>query len=232
MGPNQENIKLLKRGEITSAVLSPWGSNYTFLVQVRDDSGECRAVYKPRDGEIPLWDFPRGTLYKRECAAYLMSQILGWEFIPPTVIRDGPYGIGSVQLFVEHDPKINYHTLREAYPDALRMTACFDIVANNADRKPGHCIQDTVGKLWGIDHGLTFNIEMKVRTVIWDFGGEDIPDPLLRAISAFPKKLEKPQGNVRKLVDLLEDEEVQALVERINWLLEVRQYPALRRRRL
>ena len=231
MCSQQETLQLLRQGEITSLVLAPFGSNYTFLVKVGNGSGECRAVYKPRDGETPLWDFPDGTLYKREYAAYLFSQILGWDFIPPTVIRDGPYGVGSLQLFVDHDPRINHFTIRESHGDALRMIACFDLATNNADRKASHCIQGTDGKIWGIDHGLTFNSVVKVRTTIWEFGGEPIPDPLQEDLSALPEVLKNPTGMVRELVDLLVKQEVAALELRIAWLLEVREYPALGRRR-
>ena len=224
-----ETLRLLREGEITSVILSPMGSNYTFLVNVRDDSTECRAVYKPRDGEAPLWDFPRGTLYKREQAAYLFSHSLGWDFIPPTVIRDGPHDVGSLQLHVEHDPRVNYFSLRESHPDALKTIACFDLAANNADRKASHCVQGPDGRVWGIDHGLTFNRMLKVRTAIWDFGGQSIPDPLLDDLSAFLEKLESPDGGVQEMVSLLDTGEVEALIQRISWLLDVREYPALRR---
>ena len=227
----QETVQLLQQGEITSLELSPWGSNYTFLVNVHNDSTECTAVYKPKRGEIPLWDFPNGTLYKRECAAYLLSQILGWDFVPLTVIREGPYGVGSLQLFVEHDPRINYFTLRESNPDDLRKIACFDLVANNADRKDSHCIQGPDGRVWGIDHGLTFHPIIKVRTVIWDFGGEPIPDPLLEAASTLLEKLKSPRRTVKELASLLEKAEMAALAQRMEWLLEAREYPSLGRRR-
>ena len=231
MRSQQGTIQLLEQGEITSLELSPWGSNYTFLVTVRNGSEECGAVYKPKDGEVPLWDFPSGTLYKREYAAYLLSQILGWDFIPLTVIRDGPYGVGSLQLFVEHDPSINYFAIRESDPDALRVMACFDLVTNNTDRKASHCIQGPDGKIWGIDHGLTFHSVVKIRTVIWDCGGEPIPDHLLKSLSALLKELESPSGAVQELANLLDPEEVAALVQRITWLLELREYPGLSRHR-
>ena len=231
MQTQQETLQLLYQGEITSLELSPWGSNYTFLVNVRLDSTECRAVYKPKRGEIPLWDFPSGTLYKRECAAYLLSRILGWYFVPFTVIREGPYGVGSLQLFVEHEPRINYFTLRESNPDDLRRMACFDLIANNADRKASHCIQGPDEKIWGIDHGLTFNSVIKVRTVIWDFGGEPIPDTLLDAASSLMEKLKSPRESVKELARLLEKAEITALAQRIQWLLEVREYPSMGRRR-
>jgi len=178
---------------------------------------------------VPLWDFPNGTLYKREYAAYLLSQILGWDLIPLTIIRDGPRGVGSLQLYVPHDPRVNYFTIRESHSDVLRVMACFDLVANNADRKAIHCIQGPDGKIWGIDHGLTFNSVIKVRTVIWDFGGEPIPDQLLSALSAFLKELIHPRGRVLELLRLLAKDEVAALVQRTAWLLEIREYPGLGR---
>ena len=232
MQSQQETLQLLGQGEIDALELSPWGSNYTFLVKVRLDSTECRAVYKPMKGEIPLWDFPNGTLYKRECAAYLLSQALGWDFVPLTVIRDGPHGVGSLQFFVDHDPRVNYFTIRESDPDTLRMISCFDLVANNADRKAAHCIQGPDRKIWGIDHGLTFHPVIKVRTVIWDFGGEPIPDSLLEAASALLDQLENPGEMVSQLISLLDETEIAALAQRIGWLLEVREYPSIRRRRL
>ena len=221
-----DTLQLLEQGEITSLDLSPWGSNYTFLAKVRDSSRECRAVYKPRDGEAPLWDFPGGTLYKREYAAYLLSEILGWEFIPTTVIRDGPYGIGSLQLFVDHDPRINYFTLRESNPDALRRIACFDLVTNNADRKASHCLMGLDHEVCSIDHGLTFHSATKLRTVIWDFSGEPVPEVLLNQLSGFAERMGQPDSTVRELTSLLDEEEAAALAHRVEWLLEKREYPA------
>ena len=160
---------------MVSCILTPVGSNYTFLAKLRDEDGrEMRAIYKPMKGEIPLWDFESGTLYKRECAAYLFSQMLGWEFVPETVIREGPYGTGSMQRFVEHEPGVTYRELRESHRGELKKIACFDIIANNADRKAVHCIKGLDGRVWGIDHGLTFNAAFTLRTVIWDFWGEEL----------------------------------------------------------
>ncbi len=153
MSVDQSTLEFLSEGEFQSCELSPAGSNYTFLARLSLGERDGLAIYKPKDGEVPLWDFPSGTLYKREYAAYLLSEILGWDFIPLTIIRDGPYGIGSVQLFIEHDPRQNYYTLKEANADALRMIACYDMVANNTDRKAGHIITDETSKLWGIDQG-------------------------------------------------------------------------------
>ena len=179
----------LRRGEILSCQLTRLGSNYTFIVNVALDGLEVYGIYKPRDGEAPLWDFPNGTLYKREYAAYLLSDILGWDLVPFTIIRDGPYGIGSVQEFINHNPKENYYSLGGEYADQLRMVCCFDLIANSTDRKPNHLITDPDGKLWSIDHGLTFHSDVKIRTVIWDFGGEEIPEPLLESLTEFQARL-------------------------------------------
>ena len=148
MSYDQSTHDFLSQGEFLSCELTPDGSNYTFLSRIRLGEREGFAIYKPRDGEVPLWDFPSGTLYKREYAAYLLSEILEWDFIPLTIIRDGPYGIGSVQHFIEHNPRENYYTLDEAHHDVLRMIACYDLVANNTDRKAGHIIMGNDGKLW------------------------------------------------------------------------------------
>ncbi len=223
----------LSNGEFLSCELTPLGSNYTFLASLGLGDQYCQAIYKPRDGEIPLWDFPRGTLYKREYGAYLLSQALGWDFIPRTIVRDGPYGIGSVQQYVDHDPRLNYYTLSEADSEELRMIACFDLVANNTDRKANHVLVDGNGKLWGIDQGLTFHSDTKIRTVIWDFGGEPIPETYLDSLTKLAKQLSRPTGSLQELLGLLLPEEVQALGKRIRWVLGERSYPGLpgRRRR-
>jgi len=227
----QDTLLILQRGEISAEGLTRYGSNYTFLVKVAYNGDERLAIYKPRDGEAPLWDFPRGTLYKREYAAYLLSRILDWGFIPLTIIRDGPHGIGSLQLFIEHDPRSSYYTVKDDHPDALRTISLFDLLANNADRKPGHCILGDDGKVWSIDHGLTFNANLKVRTVIWDFGEEPIPDTLMRPLKQFVGQLLNPQGRVKELLSLLDRDEAAALTERTTWLVKNRAFPGLYRRR-
>ena len=229
----QSGFDLLRNGEFVTCELTPLGSNYTFLASLHWGDRDGQAIYKPRDGEVPLWDFPRGTLYKREYGAYLLSRALGWDFIPPTIIRDGPYGIGSVQQYVDHDPRLNYYTLSEADADELRMIACFDLVANNTDRKANHVLVDGNGKLWGIDQGLTFHADTKIRTVIWDFGGEPIPDYYLDSLTQLAGQLNRPEGTLRELLELLLPEEVQALHQRVQWVLTERAYPGLpgRRRR-
>lgn len=218
---------LLQEGDIKSCELIPWGSNYTFLVTICKGSQECRGVYKPRSGEIPLWDFPAGTLYKRERAAYLLSQALGWDFVPVTVIRDGPYGVGSLQLHIDHDARHNYFTMRKTHAYSLRLMCAFDWVANNADRKASHCIQGRDGKLWGIDHGLTFHSQPKLRTVMWDLCGEAIPQAVHQALRSLHKRLESPEGDLAEVEELLEPSEVEALAKRVEWFLGRRTFPML-----
>lgn len=230
---------LLQYGEILSCELTPAGSNYTFLAELCLNGRYGRAIYKPVKGEIPLWDFPTGTLYKRECAAYLLSRALGWDFIPLTIIRDGPYGIGSAQWYVEHDPRENYYTISrdsrdEADADQLRMICCFDLVANNTDRKAGHVLRGESGKLWGIDQGLTFHADTKIRTVIWDFGEEPIPESLLEPLRRLCGQMLAPTGDVAKLMSLLDGAEVRALLQRLQWVLNEGVFPGIpgvRRRR-
>ncbi len=228
-GPATTDI--IRHGEIVSYHLAPLGSNYTFVVKIEMDGNESQAIYKPREGEAPLWDFPSGTLYKREYAAYLLSEILGWNIVPFTIIRDGPYGIGSVQEFVDHDPKQNYYTLEDGCADQLRVVACFDLVANSTDRKANHLLMGDGGKIWSIDHGLTFHSDMKVRTVIWDFCSEPIPAHLLESLTGLRERLDFPVDSLpsllKELVALLPPEEVHALKLRLDWVLEERVFPGL-----
>jgi len=230
---DQSNGDVLRNGEFQTCELTPLGSNYTFVasLQLGDQTGQ--AIYKPRDGEVPLWDFPRGTLYKREYGAYLLSEVLGWNFIPRTIIREGPYGIGSVQQYVDHDPRMNYYTLSDGDAEDLKMICCFDLVANNTDRKANHVLVDEKGKLWGIDQGLTFHSDTKIRTVIWDFGGEPIPEPYLSSLTTLLGQFINPGGKFKELLDLLLPEEVTALQKRIQWVLSERAFPGIpgRRRR-
>ena len=200
----------------------PWSSNATFLVSLSADDGEAMdAVYKPHRGERPLWDFPDG-LFLREVAAYLVSEALGWGLVPETVLRDdGPLGRGSLQRFVPADFSQHYFTLLEepGHHDALRRIAAFDVVANNADRKSGHCLLGEDGRIWGIDHGVCFHDEPKLRTVIWDFAGERVADDLLDDVSRVG------QSPPQELCDLLHDEEVDTLVQRCEHLARTGKLP-------
>jgi hypothetical protein len=203
-----------------------WGSNYTFLVRVAGDREELKAVYKPLRGERPLWDFPPGTLAAREVAAYLTSQALGWDFVPPTVLRaDGPAGPGSLQLFVDADPEHHYFTFTAEEKGHLGPAAAFDALVNNADRKAGHVLLAPDGHLWLIDHGLCFHAEDKLRTVIWDFAGEPIPESLLQDVTRFLERL-SGDGELRtRFRALLDGDEVLAMAARAERLLSQRRFP-------
>jgi uncharacterized repeat protein (TIGR03843 family) len=177
----------------------PWSSNATLLCELRDGADVVgRAIYKPHAGERPLWDFPDG-LYRREVAAYALAGALGWDVVPPTVERDGPFGVGSLQWYVEADYDEHYFVLLEdeSFHPQLRRLAAYDLVANSTDRKGGHVLRDPDGHLWAIDNGLCLHAEFKLRTVIWDFGGEpldaDLADDLDRFLSAdLPEDLADP----------------------------------------
>jgi hypothetical protein len=214
--------ELLARGAVTVRGRMPWASNATFLAEVTHGAQAALAIYKPERGERPLWDFPPG-LYKREVAAYLLSEALGWGLVPPTVCReDAPYGEGSLQLFVRADFEQNYFTLRDdlGHRARLERMCLFDIIANNADRKGGHCLYGEDGAIYGIDHGLTFHAELKLRTVIWDFGGERIPRELLDDVRrALP-------GTVPPAVAaLLDAAERKALLARARAVLKSGRFP-------
>ncbi|MFM8794270.1 MAG: SCO1664 family protein [Acidimicrobiales bacterium] len=221
--PCTENSRgLLTSGEIEVIGRMPNSSNATLLVDVTCGEESTRAVYKPGRGERPLWDFPPG-LYRREVAAYELSRALGWNQVPCTVLRSGPYDEGSVQLFVDFDPGEHYFSIHESRPDLhdeLRRMAVFDIIANNTDRKGGHVLLGTDGNVWGIDHGVCFSDDFKLRTVIWEFAGEDIPDTMLEPVAAVA---ETPPSTV---TDLLSPGEEDAMAERIEWLLENRVFPS------
>jgi hypothetical protein len=219
---------LLANGQITTlrgATL--WGSNYAALVTVSDDELRATAVYKPQRGERSLWDFPDGTLCYRETLSYMVAKALGWYLVPPTRLRNGPHGLGSLQFFVEHNPEINYFSLDDRFEAQLRRFAIFDYLVNNTDRKGGHLLLDTAGKLWGIDHGLTFHAAPKLRTVIWEYAGERIADSLLEDVRKFCEQVESGESELRrKLNELLSTAETAALMRRTGHLLEHKRYPS------
>ncbi|MBA3654583.1 MAG: SCO1664 family protein [Actinobacteria bacterium] len=220
--PAAEALTLLARGQVELSGRLPWSSNGTFLAELCLDGATMRAVYKPLRGERPLWDFPDG-LYRREVAAYALSAALGWDLVPETISRDdGPYGPGSYQRFVDADFTQHYFTLIEdtRHHVALRAVALFDLVANNADRKSGHCLLADDGHIWGIDHGLCFAVPPKLRTVMWDFAGETI-DPALLADLARLATAPPPAA----LVELLHDQEVEATLARAAAMVRGARFP-------
>ncbi len=205
------------------------GSNDTFLVTLAGGDGAValHAVYKPRRGEQPLWDFPPATLARREVAAHALSEALGWGLVPPTVLRRGPAGPGMLQLFIPHDPMTHYLALDAPDPLVVCRLAAFDVVANNADRKSGHVLSDPTGRLWAIDHGLTFHVEPKLRTVIWDTAGTPLPPPIAADLARVAAALADRQGPLRRaMAALLAADEVGATLHRIRALLRAGQLPA------
>lgn len=230
-----DTLRLLQTGTLEVEGLLPWSSNYAFLVRVCDEPEEAGAVYKPRRGERPLWDFPQGTLCQREVAAFLVSQALGWPVVPPTVLRQGQHGVGSVQLFIEHDPERHYFTFEgdAALRPQLQQIALLDLIINNADRKGGHVLVDeteaeigNAPRLWAIDHGICFHTEPKLRTVIWEFAGMPVAGDLLAALTILARRLTDESDSFRLTLEtLLSSLEMQALQQRVNRLLRRPVFP-------
>ncbi|WP_225735851.1 SCO1664 family protein [Gulosibacter chungangensis] len=227
MAGQRDALALLAAGEIELLGQLVDSSNETFLVELgaRDALGcSGRAIYKPELGEAPLHDFPPG-LYRRERAAYLLSEALGWGIVPPTVIReDAPFGVGSLQWFVDSSDSEgweHYFTLYEdpALHDDFRRIAVFDFLTNNTDRKSGHVLRGSDGKIWAIDHGLCFSATFKLRTVIWDFAGEPIAAELLDAVGNL---IDEVPGEV---AELLSGPEVRAIQGRARYLFGAREFP-------
>ncbi|WP_426988342.1 SCO1664 family protein [Pseudarthrobacter sp. Y6] len=210
-------LTLLTEGSVELVGQIARSSNETFLVQLSHGDDTAHAVYKPEAGERPLSDFEPG-LYRRERAAYLLSEFLGWGMVPSTVIRDdAPLGVGSLQWFIDCDFREHYFTLAAedpaTHPDMARM-ALFDYISNNTDRKSGHVLRGGDGRIWGIDHGLCFSAVFKLRTVIWDFAGEAIPAALLADIA--PLAYAVPA----EVAELLDDDETAALKRRVRRMLQ------------
>jgi hypothetical protein len=220
-------LELLERGDIEILGLLPFSSNYVFLAKLTRNGEELHAVYKPQRGERPLWDFPAGTLGAREVAAYLVSEAAGWGIVPPTVLRtDAPHGPGSMQLFIEHDPERHYFVLMHERGPEMATFAAFDVVINNADRKGGHVIEDRSGRLYGVDHGLSFNVEPKLRTVIWAFAEDPIEEPLQGELEALARELEPRAPLAGRLDELLSPEETAETLARLRFFLAEGRFPA------
>lgn len=210
-------LQALSGGEVQVKGRLPWSSNATLLVEITAKGGQpTQAVYKFTRGERELWDFPSG-LWRREVAAFELSRLLGWDIVPPTVRRkDVPLGEGSLQLFVASDFTQHYFTLRDAaaHDPPLRRIATFDLLANNADRKGGHILIGDDGRLWGIDHGLCFGTGRRLRTVMWDYSGEPIPDELLEGVERVSDRV-----RLAPLEPLLDPDEVDEIATRARRLL-------------
>ncbi len=218
--PQNHQLQILNAGKIQVAGQFMWGSNYTFLVKVEIQEEALLAVYKPLRGERPLWDFPPGSLAAREVAAYITSKALGWDLVPPTVLRDdGPAGPGSLQLYLEVDPERHYFTFSDEERQRLRPVVAFDVVINNADRKSGHILLGSDNHLWLIDHGVCFHRDYKLRTVAWDFVGESIPEPIISDLSAFRLRLATDPDLLADYSRLLSQTEIEAIAMRAEQLI-------------
>jgi hypothetical protein len=212
--------QIFQNGDLEIKGQFTFGSNYTFLVEVAYQGQTVPAVYKPTRGEQPLWDFEENTLALREVAAYIVSESLGFHIVPFTTLReDGPYGAGSLQQFIEHDSNYHYFNFVQEDKLVLKPVALFDMLVNNADRKGGHVFFDTeTHRLFSIDHGICFHEDDKLRTVIWDFGGQKIPDELLPRLAI----------NSNLLTDLgpyLSPDEILALQSRADSILKKGTFP-------
>ena len=224
--PGGDVLDLLGRGEIEVLGLLPYSSNYTFLAKIGSGVDAAHAVYKPRRGERPLWDFPPGTLAAREVAAFVVSVASGWDLVPPTVLRaDAPLGEGSLQLFVEHDPERHFFVMQDEQRYDFRVFAAFDAVINNADRKGGHVIEDAEGRLWAVDHGVSFHVEPKLRTVIWDYAEQELGAEARGGLEKLQASFERDDGVAAKLQGLLSPDEIDATKARVDALLEMNRFP-------
>lgn len=227
MRATPERIRtLLQDGAIELLGRMPQASNATFVAAVADNELRSLAVYKPRAGETPLWDFEEGTLYRREAAAYEVSEALGWRLVPPTVVRDGPLGIGSLQLFIDAEQDEHFFTLMPGHAGVFRRVAAYDLVVNNADRKGGHCLlEQETARIWVVDHGVCFHVEPKLRTVIWDFAGEPLPTDVTDDLTRLHETLSGTGPLTVRLAELLTPDEVEATRARLEVLLNAGAYP-------
>lgn len=215
----------LIQGSMEVLGLLPYASNYTLLAKlvIKEEGRESLVVYKPMEGETPLWDFPPGSLCRREVAAYLVGRAAGWRLVPPTVLRDGPYGVGAVQTFVEHNPVITAFDLAATHRRDLRRITLFDLMVNNADRKAGHVLLDADRRVWAVDHGICFHPQPKLRTVLWDFVGQPLLDSEKDALVSLVQALDEELSVL--LATLLDEEEVDAMRGRIQSLLDRPEFP-------
>jgi uncharacterized repeat protein (TIGR03843 family) len=224
-GEDAAVLELLTDGPLNVEGRLAIASNATLYCTIRGGGAEIGCVYKPVAGERPLWDFPAGSLAGREVSAYLVSEAAGWGLVPPTVFRDGPFGPGMCQLWIDVDPEADIIALaRSADHEALRQLAVFDAVVNNADRKIGHLLPTEDGRLYACDHGVCFGEDYKLRTVLWQWRGRRLPDSAIAALQRLSRQLR--DGTLRgELSRWLSGRELRATAARIETLLSHRVYP-------
>lgn len=226
--PFEVVLEALNEGDLILHGLMPWSSNYTFLGRIIYETVVFNVIYKPCEGERPLWDFEQGTLCQREVASYVVSQALGgWPAIPPTILRDGTHGPGSVQQFIHADYEVHYFTLKDElkYETTFKQLAVFDYLVNNADRKGGHCLLDPNDKIWGIDHGLTFHTDPKLRTVIWKYASQKIPSAIYKSLQDLKKNFMPETSFYQTLSQLISQSELEQFCHRLNKLLTTGRFP-------
>jgi uncharacterized repeat protein (TIGR03843 family) len=216
-------LRLLREGELAVEGRLYDASNATLYCSVTLDGVTVPCVHKPIAGERPLWDFPDGTLAFREVAAYHVSVAMGWDIVPPTVLRDGPFGPGMCQLWIDIDEAVDLAALARSDHPQLRRMAVFDAVVNNADRKGGHLLPTVDGHVFGVDHGVCFSVDDKLRTLLWRWRGKRLTDESVDVLSELRAELEGELGAA--LADLLHRDEVHATVRRVDRLLSTRRHP-------
>jgi uncharacterized repeat protein (TIGR03843 family) len=214
---------LLLDGEIDLEGRMLDASNVTLVGYIRTGELEAECVYKPVAGERPLWDFPDGTLAGREVSAALISEATGWRVVPPTVLRDGPFGPGMVQLWVDGDPDVDLAAFVRSDDPGLRRMAIFDAVVNNADRKGGHIIPTSDGHVYGVDHGICFSVDPKLRTLLWRWAGQPLPGEALEVLEKLTGDLMGDLGD--QLHEHLTRREVRRTQQRVAELLRSGRYP-------
>ncbi|MGH3095983.1 MAG: SCO1664 family protein [Streptosporangiales bacterium] len=218
-------LRLLRHGDLELVGRLVDASNATFYCRLSLDGVDAECIYKPIRGERPLWDFPTGTLAAREVAAYAVSEATGWRIVPPTVLRDGPFGPGMCQQWVEAQDGVDLGELIRARPPELRRMSVFDAVVNNADRKGGHLLPVPGGHVYGVDHGVCFSVEEKLRTVLWQWAGEPLADEAIGVLDRLRSELTADGGLGGRLRRLLDAEEVAVTAERVERLLAGRAHP-------
>lgn len=227
-------LEELKRGELDvvgQLIDASNGSLLCRLALASDDAGKLSnaeaplVIYKPTAGERPLWDFPDGTLSRREVAAYVVAESLGWEIVPPTVWREGPVGPGMVQVWVDVDENVDLVALVQSDHAALRRIAVFDALINNGDRKGGHLLPTADGTIWGIDHGVSFAVDDKLRTVLWQWRGLPIPESLVKDIENWLQRMTSDGSAIGVLSELLDDDEIEILLKRGRQLVGNGRHP-------
>jgi uncharacterized repeat protein (TIGR03843 family) len=220
---DDEALALLREGEIDLEGRMLDASNVTLVGTIRRGEvvGEC--VYKPVAGERPLWDFPDGTLAGREISAFLVSQASGWRVVPPTVLREGPFGPGMVQLWIDADESVDLAAFVRRDDPALRRMAVFDAVVNNADRKGGHILPLPDGHVYGVDHGICFSVDPKLRTLLWRWAGKRLPDDAVAVLERLDEELRDGLGE--QLHEHLTRREVRCTQQRVAELLRTGRHP-------